>query len=363
MPSPAISIVVPTYQEVQNLPILVERIATALQEYQYEIIIADDFSADGTDELCAQLAEKLPVRLLSRHENRGLSPAVMDGIDIAKGEWIVVMDADLSHPPEKIPELIEILKNNIADFVVGSRYAAGGELGGDWPLLRRINSWVATILAKPLTSVADPMSGFFAFHRHQMPTDLSPIGYKIGLEILVKAKHARTRVCETPIFFGDRCHGESKMIFREQVNYLRHLRRLYHFCWPKRMEIFQFGVVGGVGFVVDVIFYYLLQMAGITHLFARAIAFWPSVTSNWFFNRIMTFKTRPKKMAAAQWMQFVATSLIGFCINWGVYATLTLQTEFFMENKFVAFVLGVLVGAVFNFIVADKLVFTAKQTK
>ena len=356
---PQISIVTPTYREAENIPILAGRIAEALRGHDYELIIADDFSDDGTDVACAELAKTQPLRLLSRRENRGLSPAVLDGIDIAHGEYIVVIDADLSHPPEKIIELIAPLVDNSADFTVGSRYVKGGATADNWPWWRRLNSRGAAVLAAPLTPIADSMSGFFALRRAAMPPRdiLSPVGYKIGLEIAVKADFARRRIKEVPIFFGDREHGDSKMTLREQFNYLRHLRRLYYHRWPKPMEIFQFGAVGFVGFIWDVCFYYALQMLGMPHLWARALAFWPSVTSNWFLNRIMTFKTRPQRTASAQWAQFAASSMVGFAINWGIYATLTSQTAFFSNHLFGAFILGIVGGMVFNFIVADRLVF------
>ena len=359
MPAPDVSVVVPTYREAVNLPALAGGIAEALAGCNYEIIIADDCADDGTEAVCAQLAAGIPLRLLSRKSNRGLAPAVLDGIAAAGGEIVVVMDADLSHPPEKIPAMIAPLQQGDADFVVGSRYVEGGALGGDWPWWRRVNSLAATWLARPLTPLADPMSGFFALRRRQMPAAeaLSPLGYKIGLEIIVKAGHARQRVREVPIFFSDRRYGESKMGLREQVNYLRHLRRLYHYRWPKKMEVLQFGFVGGTGFCWDVLFYYLLQAGGVSHLWARAVAFWPGVTSNWFLNRIMTFKTRPRIAPSLQWAQFVVASLIGFAINWGVYALLTTYSEFFMQHRFGAFIIGILAGAVFNFVASDKLVF------
>ena len=147
------------------------------------------------------------------------------------------------------------------------------------------------------------------------------------------------------------------MTMREQINYLRHLRRLYHYKWSKIMEVFQFGIVGGLGFLLDVLFYYLLQALGMPHLLARGVAFCPAVTSNWFLNRIMTFKDRPRISAAKQWSQFVAVSLMGFAFNWGTYATLTINSEFFIKYKFIAFVAGVIVGAVFNFLISDKIVF------
>ena len=356
---PEISVVVPTYREAANLPVLIPRIAEALSGRGFEIIIADDFSGDGADEICERLSGSYPVRLLSRRGARGLSPAVIDGIGAASGEIAVVMDADLSHPPEKITELADLLKTNAADFAVGSRYVKGGGAAEEWPWFRRLNSWGATVLARPLAPLADPMSGFFALRRAQMPAreNLSPVGYKIGLEIAVKAGYPAERIAEAPIFFSDRTKGESKMTVREQFNYLRHLRRLYHYRWPRTMEALQFGAAGGAGFVIDALFYLGLQAAGAPHLAARAAAFWPAATFNWFINRIMTFKTRPRTAPAAQWAGFLAASGAGFCVNWGAYALLTSGTDFFAQHRFAAFVLGVLAGAVFNFFAADRFVF------
>ena len=359
MTAPRLSIVVPTYQEAENIPLLAAHIAEALAGESFEIIIADDFSGDNTDEVCKKLADDLPLRLLTRHDNRGLAAAVIDGIALARGEFIVVMDADLSHPPDKIADMIAPLAAGEADFAVGSRYVRGGELGDDWSWLRKLNSYGATVLARPLTLLADPMSGFFALRRADMPAaeNLSPIGYKIGLEIAVKAGWPHSRIHEVPIHFQDRQLGESKMTLREQINYVRHLRRLYHYRWPRPMEVLQFCAVGGTGFVLDVAIYYLLLMLGMPHLWARGLAFWPAVSTNWFLNRIMTFKTRPREMAAAQWLRFVLVCLVGFVLNWGTYALLTTKTEFFMEHRLAALVLGVLVGTVFNFVSSDWLVF------
>ena len=142
------------------------------------------------------------------------------------GNWCVVMDADLSHPPEAIPGMIARLDDG-ADFVIGSRYVSGGTTDSNWGLLRWLNSKVATWLARPLTRAKDPMAGFFALRRttFERATALNPIGYKIGLELLVKCRCVR--VDEVPIHFADRQHGESKLSFREQLRYLQHLGRLY----------------------------------------------------------------------------------------------------------------------------------------
>ncbi|MGI9337852.1 MAG: glycosyltransferase [Gammaproteobacteria bacterium] len=369
---PLLSIVVPTYREADNLPALAAAINDALTDGEsrkqliaaaggedgdglYELIIADDDSADGTNAICAQLQKEYPLKLLSRKEDRGLSQAVLAGVAIAKGGIIVVMDADLSHPPSAIAQLVLPLLNDEADFSAGSRYVGGGAADKEWPLHRRLFSALATIPAKMLVPMNDPMSGFFAFRRKSLPPQLTPIGYKIGLEIAVKMP-AR-RIVETPIFFRDRQKGESKLNWRETLNYLRHLRRLFWHQWPKRTEVVQFCAAGGMGMVIDLAVYFSLQGLGVPHLFARALAFWPAASFNWLLNRIMTFKTRPRPLRMKQWLQFCAASVFGFICNWGTYALLTSKVQFFADNLLPAFFIGVLVGTIFNFICADRIVF------
>ena len=228
---PSVSVIVPAYREALNLRQLTERAFAALDQagLDAELVIVDDDSQDGSVEIVKELALRFPVRIIVRTDRRGLSSAVLRGFEEAVGEVFVVMDADLQHPPEKIPELAECITSGRADFAVGSRYTDRGSMDRGWPLLRRLNSRVATLLARPLTQVRDPMSGFFALHRdtwRRAPRP-DPIGYKIGLELIVKA---RCRRClEVPITFADRAAGQSKLTFAEQLRYLRHLLRLYRF--------------------------------------------------------------------------------------------------------------------------------------
>ncbi len=377
MAPPLVSVVVPTYREAENIPSLAAGIDSALRGFcfsggdgdgngdgddatvssRYELIIADDDSGDGIADVCAELSRRFPLRLLSRKSERGLSQAVLAGAGIARGEVVVVMDADLSHPPEKIAELARPLLSGDADFAVGTRYAEGGGADKRWPLRRRMYSAVATAPAKFLIPLSDPMSGFFAFRRAQLPAaaELSPIGYKIGLELAVKMRPEK--ITEVPIFFRERERGESKLNWREKINYLRHLRRLFWHRWPRRMEVFQFCAVGGMGMTIDLAGYYFLRELGSPHLLARAAAFWPAASFNWFLNRVMTFKTRPRDSRLPQWLKFCATSGIGFVCNWGTYALLTSAVPFFAEHLLLAFFAGVLVGTVFNFVGSDRIVF------
>ncbi|MBX3389873.1 MAG: polyprenol monophosphomannose synthase [Phycisphaeraceae bacterium] len=223
--TPRVSVVVPTFREASNIQELVERIECAVPDS--EVIIVDDNSNDGTDEAVRNLARD-NVRLHVRTTERGLSSAVIAGCHLARGTHIVVMDADLSHPPESIPAMITELERG-ADFVIGSRYIAGGSTDAAWTLFRRINSLFATLLARPLTKLSDPMSGFFAMRSEDFRAsrDLNPIGYKIALEMLVKGPFRVHR--EVPIHFADRKRGESKLSLKEQIRYVRHLARLYRF--------------------------------------------------------------------------------------------------------------------------------------
>ena len=217
---------VPTYREAANLPLLIPRVAAALAGLggTCEIIVVDDDSRDGTEEAIARLAETYPVRLITRTSLRDLSLAALDGLRAARGERLVVMDADLSHPPEAIPQLLAGLHDH--EMVIGSRYVPGGQTQ-NWGGHRRLNSYVATALALPLArGVRDPMAGFFAIRRAvlERARDLRPVGYKIGLELLCRGEPS---VAEVPITFPDRAHGQSKLNLRQQARYLVHLDRLY----------------------------------------------------------------------------------------------------------------------------------------
>jgi dolichol-phosphate mannosyltransferase len=165
----------------------------------------------------------------------------------ARGDVFVVMDADLQHPPEVIPGLIGALEGG-AEFALGSRYTQGGSTANKWTLFRKVNSWVATVLARPFAGrVADPMSGFFALRRStfERGTRLAPLGYKIGLELMCKCRVGS--VLEVPIHFAARAHGQSKLTVAEQFRYLEHLSRLYDFTFPRLAAYAKFAIVVGLG--------------------------------------------------------------------------------------------------------------------
>jgi len=234
-PVAGVSIIVPTYREAANLSPLVERIVAALQPtgITFEIIIVDDDSADGTADIAARLAESHPVRLITRKGERGLSGAVLAGFRSARFDLFVVIDADLQHPPESIPAMLHALNDPSVDFVIATRYAQSGGVDSDWPWWRKTGSRLATLLARPLAPLSDPMSGYFALSRktwQRAEPFVNPIGYKIALELVVKVRCRSVR--EISIAFATRQAGESKAGLGVMIHFLRHLWRLYRFRFP-----------------------------------------------------------------------------------------------------------------------------------
>lgn len=222
-----ISLVVPTFNESENLANIVENIFDVFRKnnLQGEVVIVDDNSPDGTWHVAEELRNDYNLVVLRRLDRRGLSSAVIDGFKLAKGEIIGVMDADLSHPPERIPDLIKPIISGESDYVIGSRYIEGGGIV-NWPAARRLSSRVATALVRGLTKVKDPMSGFFFLRKEVIKgVNLSPQGFKIGLEVLVKGNYKSVK--EVPIVFTDREYGESKLGLRVLFEDFAHISRLY----------------------------------------------------------------------------------------------------------------------------------------
>jgi len=224
-----ISIIIPTYNEKENLPEIVDRIFGGLHknELDGEVVIVDDDSPDGTGKVAEELKKRYNLQVLIRKNKRGLASAVVDGFKMARGDILGVMDADLSHPPELIPMMVKPLLQGDADLVIGSRYVEGGGIK-DWPLKRRTLSIGAILLSRPLTNVHDSVSGFFFFKKQVINgVQLNPKGYKIGLEILVKGRYKKVK--EAPFVFPNREKGDSKLGWRECWDYLVHLFSLYKY--------------------------------------------------------------------------------------------------------------------------------------
>jgi dolichol-phosphate mannosyltransferase len=205
-----VSIIVPTLNEAENIAPLVAQIA-ATGIALHEIVFVDDRSTDGTQEAVRALVCESSIRLIERQPGSiGLAGAIMAGAEAARGEFLLVMDADLSHPPDRINDLLGPLLAGAADMVIGSRYVPGGSTPG-WPLWRRALSRTAAAIAYPLTGVHDSMCGFFAIARKRL-LELAPStrGFKIAFETISRG-HGHLRVVEIPIVFRDRALGRSKM--------------------------------------------------------------------------------------------------------------------------------------------------------
>ncbi|HZY92067.1 MAG TPA: polyprenol monophosphomannose synthase [Thermoplasmata archaeon] len=225
--APRVSVILPTFNERSALESLAPRLRAALRAFTAEILVVDDGSPDGTGELVRSLEAEGTYRLIERPAKNGLASAVMDGFREARGEIVVVMDADGSHPPETIPALIGPVAAGAAEMVVASRHLPGASAPGLAGFRRWISSG-ASLLARPLTPVSDPMSGFFAVRRDVLSrATLAPAGYKIGLEVLVKCRPYP--VAEVPFCFDHRIAGSSKLGGGQIVGYLGHVSRLYAF--------------------------------------------------------------------------------------------------------------------------------------
>jgi len=356
-----VTVVVPTYKEAENLPHLIGRLAKVREEYgvDLDVLIMDDDSRDGSAELVAARPEKW-VQIVVRTADRGLSPSVLDGMKRAEGEVLVCMDADLSHPPEAIPQMLHKLADG-ADFVIGSRYVKGGSTSDDWGFLRWINSRVATLLARPLTSARDPMAGFFAFRRSTFEAGraFNPVGYKIGLELIVKC--GCERVVEVPIHFEDRRLGKSKLTMRQQLLYVKHLRRLYTFKFGAWSQFVQFLTVGGLGTAVNLALLTAILRLGVSAKPAVATAIVLSMCFNFVLNRRFSFGESRKDSWIRQFIGFMTACSVGALINYAV--TLLFMGASFVLRPQLAALVGIAAATAFNFVASRYLVFRSSHIR
>jgi dolichol-phosphate mannosyltransferase len=223
------SIVIPTYNEAGGIEKLIIALAGIFRENALdgELVVVDDNSPDGTGVIVDRLAGEYPVRCLHRPGKLGLAGAVIDGWKFARpdSEALGVIDADFSHDVKILPRMVRAIASGEYGLAVGSRYVSGGGIS-NWPWFRVLTSRVAVLLAQPLTSVKDITSGYLIMKRSALDgVELDPIGFKIGLEVIVKARY--DKVLEVPYVFVDRVAGVSKLNQREIFNYLKQLSRLY----------------------------------------------------------------------------------------------------------------------------------------
>jgi dolichol-phosphate mannosyltransferase len=292
-----ISIVIPTYNEAAVIQETLRRASVALRSTgeDFELLVVDDSSADGTAELAESAAPELPVRVLRRPGRLGLATAVLDGWAMARGEVLGVMDADLQHPPEVLGRLVKTLQEKGADLAIASRYVEGGGTS-DWTLTRRAISrsathMAATVLPLKLASVGDPMSGMFLVRASALAeVRLAPLGYKILLEVLAKARY--DKLVEVPYIFEEREHGSSKLGPRQYYEYLWHLVRLAAGTGQLRSWV-GYGMVGLAGGLIDLsVFYGLVQRAGWRPVLALPVAIQTALLNNFVWNESFTFRSR-----------------------------------------------------------------------
>ncbi|MFA1612240.1 glycosyltransferase [Halobellus rubicundus] len=348
--SPRVSVIVPTYNERENLPTLVEAVDAQLSaEYDYEIVVVDDDSPDETWYVAESLSEDYPVTVVRRRDEFGLSTAVMRGFETANGSLLVVMDADLQHPPSAIPSLLAAFDDRI-DLVIGSRYIQGGSVG-EFSLARRVLSRGANILATvifPQTrGINDLQSGFFAVRQDVIEgADLAPEGYKIILEILIKCEY--DQVIEVGYEFRQRVAGESKLGLGTIITYLRHLLEMANDS-GRSGQFLRFCIVGIVGTLINVGLFYFLLRNDTFYLLAGVVAAETSVVANFSLNTLWTFRSEHDGTLASIAGPFVKDHLVrsvGIGLNLG---TLFLLTGSFGLSEIVGQACGIVVAILWNF--------------
>ena len=361
---PAVSVIVPTYKEGETIPHLIERMAQtrAARDLTVELIFMDDGSEDGSVE-AVEAAGLDWVQIVVRTGKRGLSAAVIEGFQRAQHPILICMDGDLSHPPEAIPRLVKALESG-QEFAVGSRYVKGGSTDRDWGFWRWLNSRAATALAYPLTRIVDPLSGFFALRKSDFDAayDLDPVGYKIGLELIVKCGFEN--IAEVPIHFTDRRWGDSKLTVRQQLDYIRHIRRLYVHRFGNAMYFLQFMAVGASGVVVNLSMLTFLLWLGAAEAAALAGGIGTSVFTNFLLNRRITFSYARDRNPYAQLGGFILASTVGMTINF--LTALAMKMLVLPETGwaiYVAALCGVAAGMTFNFLANRFVVFRKRHVR
>ena len=319
-----LSIVIPTYNEKENISEITSRIDKELNKNNIkgELIIVDDNSPDGTGKIADSLKKKYPaLKVIHRKGKEGLSSAVFAGFSVAKGKTLCVMDADLSHPTEKIGEMYFLISKNEADLVIGSRYIPGGKIEG-WTLNRKIMSRFATYLAKIFTKANDPMSGFFMIKKEYLKDkNINPKGFKILIEIIIKTN---CRIKEIPITFINRKKGKSKAGINEIAFYLQNLLGYFAYKKDAFLQFGKFALIGTMGMIVNLIFLYILtDLAKVYYLASAIFAFLIALIHNYLLNKTFTFKENIKHKFFSKFLQFSLVSSAALIINLIILYTLT----------------------------------------
>jgi dolichol-phosphate mannosyltransferase len=358
-----VTILVPTLNEVENIDLLVERTLAATQGagFAIEIVCVDGGSKDGTQEKVVAWETRGPVRLVQSDGKGGLSGDILRGAAAAKTDVVVVMDADMSHPPEALPALIRPILAGTHDMAVGSRYVPGGKTPG-WPWTRRMTSKVATLLAWPLVSIRDPMSGFFAVRRERLLSlGKEATGFKIALEIATRGDDS-LRVTEVPITFIDRERGTSKFGAAEIVSCLRQMLLLAGGAVSTRSAA-RFAVVGSLGLVLDYLIFSLLLSADAGIVVSHISSFVAATISNYFLNARWTFASTARLTGKPQWRLYL--SFLTVCVLALLFrgAILSILTESAGWPPRIAIFFAIAAAVMVNFVGSSFFVFPRQDTR
>ena len=347
----SLSIIIPTYNERDNLSELLVRIHRSVGSlnYLYEVLVVDDDSPDETWKVAARYSKNYPVRILRRKGKRGLSTAVLEGIKNSHYDIVVVMDGDLQHPPEMIPKLISAVSDG-ADIAICSRFVEQKTLA-QFGLFRRIMSKGADLIARTLfrqlRSIKDIESGFFAFHKDVIAhANLNPVGYKILLEILVQGDYKT--VSEIPYRFDERRTGASKLGINAAMSYIYHMSSLF-LRSGELHRFLKFGAVGAVGGIFNLAVLYFLTELGVYYLISGLIGIEAGLLLNFFLNRSWTFKDRQ-----TQGFGYLLTALyrdhavrfVGIVVNLMI---LWLLTSLFGLYYLTSQIIGIVVAMFWNY--------------
>ena len=360
-----LSVIVPTFNEGENVDRLYRAVAEALRDVPFELIYADD-STDDTRSRILALAETDPrVRLSAGSSRRGLARAVVEAIDLAEGDVVAVLDADLQHPPELLPELLRTLEETGADLVVPSRYTRVGSPGG-LSLGRYIVSQGARLLAylvlKEARRTTDPLSGFFVVRRRCLEgIALSPRGWKILLEVLVRGRVAR--VVDVPYAFQPRQGGDSKLSLSVELDYLRHLGELF-LASPESQRFWMFAVVGASGVLVNALAFWAFL-----HLGPRYDHFWVTLSSllashvamlnNFFWNYSFTWRDQRHQSILVHFVRYWIVSEVGSAITAGFAGVLSP----IFHSALWAELIGIAVAVVVTYRLTNRWVFARPAWK
>ncbi len=373
-----VSIIIPTYNESKNVLEILRSIGENLPwNMKTEAIIVDDNSPDGTGHIVEEYvkgARRLAdytIDVVHRRTKNGLSSAVLSGIQRATGDIIVVMDGDFSHPPHVIPRMVDIVKEPKFDIVIASRYVRGGAVR-NWSRRRKAISRIATKIAQKGLGIStkDPMSGFFAFKKNII-SDLKfdAIGYKMLLEILVKARGASIK--EIPYTFSDRRFGSSKISAGVALDYAKSVWKLYRYGGraakePRTSVRFlskaaRFYTVGASGLGINYLVSLLLagEGAGLWYLHASTMGILASMTTNFVLNKFWTFEDKDSepKRTILQYLKFIGVSSLGALVQLGSLFGLV---EYYSLGYPAALVLSVGLAAFGNFVLNKKFTFKEK---